>query len=244
MFFVPRNGTYLFYVNILSESGNFIETELVANGQRLGLMYSGSGTYHGAGSNMVIVNLSTGDNVWVRIHSNYTSDGGLHCCWSTFSGFQLADGEAAFSASLSQSLANMVAHQTIVFDHVLVNDAHLYNAASGMFYVKEPGLYVFYTTILSEHGSSIETEIMSSRGHLSHVYSGGDRHGSGSNLVIAEMAAGDNVWVKLHAAYGSQLAVHYGWSTFSGFRLAETEIAFSARLSGENNCSIFPTVFV
>ena len=82
----------MFYVNILSEAGHFIETELLANGTLLAELYSGGGKYHGAGSNFVIVHLAQGDQVWVRVHGAFSTNMAVHCCWSTFSGYLLREG--------------------------------------------------------------------------------------------------------------------------------------------------------
>ncbi|WAR21426.1 C1QT4-like protein [Mya arenaria] len=235
VFYVPRNGTYVFYVNILSEYNNMIETQLVVNGQSLALMYSGAGHFHGAGSNMAIAHLTAGDNVWVRLHGHWSSDRSVHCCWSTFSGFHLSDDEIAFSGSLSQHQRNLSAHQRLVFDNVLVNTKSSYNRNSGVFFVPESGLYLLHSNILSEHHNYVETEIVSNGQPLAEIFSGSASFGSGGNLVIAELAAGDNVWVKVNADHSSDMAIHASWSTFSGFRLSNAEIAFSAKLTVVTN---------
>ncbi|KAL4222583.1 Complement C1q-like protein 2 [Mactra antiquata] len=97
MFFVPVTGTYLFYVNILSEANNNIETELVQDGSSLAEIYSGAGKFHGAGSNFVIANVTKGKNVWVKVHAAYSTDMSVHCCWSTFSGYLLREYETPAS---------------------------------------------------------------------------------------------------------------------------------------------------
>lgn len=84
----------MFYVNILSEPDNFIETEMLVNGNLLAEIYSGAVKWFGAGSNFVIVQLAQGDNIWVKVHSAYSSDMAVHCCWSTFSGYLLREGSS------------------------------------------------------------------------------------------------------------------------------------------------------
>lgn len=91
VFYVPIAGTYQFFVNILSEADNNIETELVVNGNMMAEIYSGAGKYHGAGSNLVIVRLNQGDNVWVKVHAAFSSDMAVHCCWSTFTGMLIRE---------------------------------------------------------------------------------------------------------------------------------------------------------
>jgi len=53
-FRAPTRGVYMFYVNILSEAANFVETEVLLNGRGLVEVYSGAGRFNGAGNNMVI----------------------------------------------------------------------------------------------------------------------------------------------------------------------------------------------
>ena len=78
-------------VHILSEPNNYIETELVVNGHPLAEIFSG-GKFNGPGSNLVIAQLTQGDNVWTRLHSGESSNMAVHCCWSTFSGYLLREG--------------------------------------------------------------------------------------------------------------------------------------------------------
>ena len=94
VFYTPVSGTYMFFVNILSEANSFIETELLVNGNVLAELYSGGERYNGAGSNLVIAHLAKGDNVWVKVHGIYgSSNMAVHCCWSTFSGYLLREGD-------------------------------------------------------------------------------------------------------------------------------------------------------
>ena len=101
VFTVPVEGSYMFYVNILSESGHFVETELVlSNGGILAEVYSGDGKYFGAGSNLVIVYLKQGDQVWLRMHGAISSNRAVHCCWSTFSGYLLREGSTGVNGAI------------------------------------------------------------------------------------------------------------------------------------------------
>ena len=90
----------MFYVNILSEPGHYIETMLVTNGNFLAQIFSGGAKYDGPGSNLVIVHLAQGDQVWVQVHAAYSSNMGVHCCWSTFSGYLLREGSIAGSPAI------------------------------------------------------------------------------------------------------------------------------------------------
>lgn len=91
-FKAPEPGVYAFFANIMSEAGDgneYIETEIVQNGNQIAEMYSGGSTYFDSTSNMAVVSLEEGDHVWVRVHGGWSSNFAIHCCFSTFSGFLL-----------------------------------------------------------------------------------------------------------------------------------------------------------
>jgi len=94
VFTAPEDGAYVFFANIMSESGHgneFIETEIVVigNGVQLAEMYSGGSTFYDSTSNMAVATLKQGDKVWVRVHGSWSSNYAIHCCFSTFTGFML-----------------------------------------------------------------------------------------------------------------------------------------------------------
>lgn len=91
-FKAPETGIYAFFSNIMSESGNgneYIETEIVKNGDQIAEMYSGGSALYDSTSNMAVTSLNEGDHVWVRVHGGWSSNFAIHCCFSTFSGFLL-----------------------------------------------------------------------------------------------------------------------------------------------------------
>ena len=90
-FKAPEAGIYVFFANIMSESGGgneYIETEIVKNGgEQLAEMYSGGSALFDSTSNMAVTSLDEGDVVWVRVHGGFSSNFAIHCCFSSFSGF-------------------------------------------------------------------------------------------------------------------------------------------------------------
>jgi hypothetical protein len=89
VFTAPINATYYFSASILSHTGEALETEIVKNGVREVLMYSYDNA-HEQGSNSVVLQLNTGDEVWVR-HTITVGTIIYGNGWSTFSGFKISD---------------------------------------------------------------------------------------------------------------------------------------------------------
>nr|KAG5712157.1 hypothetical protein BaRGS_014507 [Batillaria attramentaria] len=90
-FTAPLPGTYLFFSTILSGYNTKVETALIINDKEVARMYSGAHDAHGSGSNAAIVNLRSGDSVWVRLL--YQGGNHVHGYYSTFSGAILTQQE-------------------------------------------------------------------------------------------------------------------------------------------------------
>ncbi|CAL1547218.1 unnamed protein product [Lymnaea stagnalis] len=83
-FTAPSSGTYLFYATILSGYNTKVETAIIVNDKEVARIYSGAHDAHGSGSNAAVVDLRSGDNVWVRLL--YQGGNHVHGYYSTFSG--------------------------------------------------------------------------------------------------------------------------------------------------------------
>jgi hypothetical protein len=90
-FTAPLPGTYLFFATVLSGYNTKVETAIIINDKEVGRMYSGAHDAHGSGSNAAIVNLRSGDAVWVRLL--YQGGNHVHGYYSTFSGAILNEQE-------------------------------------------------------------------------------------------------------------------------------------------------------
>ena len=88
-FVVPRSGVDVFYSNILSGANKKIETILQVNGNRKLWIYSGGKPFLGAGSNMLVIHLESGDIVAMSTYCCGNKPFYIHHVWSTFSGFLL-----------------------------------------------------------------------------------------------------------------------------------------------------------
>ena len=134
----------------------------------------------------------------------------------------MTEQEFGFSAVISSHLKNLSHDQPIVFDTVMSNFGQAYNGNSGVFHIPVSGTYMFFVNILSERDNFIETELLVEGKTIAEIYSGATQfYGAGSNFVIVTVKRGQNVWVKVHNAYSTNMAIHCCWSTFSGYLLRE-----------------------
>ena len=127
----------------------------------------------------------------------------------------------AFHAELSKELTNLPHNHKVVFDKVHLNEGGAYDSKSGTFTCKEPGIYVFDWTILTQPGKYFYTDLMvdgvvRGKTHLEAIKSQNTR--SGSNMVVVRLKPGSKVWVEPHSTTVGQFA-YRGWCFFSGFKI-------------------------
>ncbi|XP_060579578.1 heavy metal-binding protein HIP-like [Ruditapes philippinarum] len=126
----------------------------------------------------------------------------------------------AFYAKVSPSITKIASGDKIVFSLVETNSGEAYNPSTGDFKVPIAGTYVFFSNILSGYGKYIQTCLKVNGEIRMLMYSGSKYWGSGSNMAVLELKAGDIVTIAKHGAWGTvPLYVHHLWSTFSGFLL-------------------------
>lgn len=91
-FLAPYDGLYFFTVTIVAMPDKFIETQIVHNGNPICNIYSGAGGgYYGAGTNSVVVSLTSGDDVYVGVRGGQHSSGiVIDGPYSRFTGFFLS----------------------------------------------------------------------------------------------------------------------------------------------------------
>ncbi|XP_045204748.2 caprin-2-like [Mercenaria mercenaria] len=128
--------------------------------------------------------------------------------------------KAAFHARVSPIIANATPDEPIIFSQEVTDIGGNYNTSSGEFVAPVDGVYVFFCTILPAWGKIIETNLQVNGGKQMWLYSGGKFRGSGSNLAVLNLSAGDVVNIAKNGIFGTQpFTVHHIWSTFSGFLL-------------------------
>lgn len=88
-FIAPSDGTYVFFVTVNTYSGNFIYLNIVLNDSSKVRTMSHNSANFMTGTNMAVLQLYTGNSVWVSRHtgkSYYTQEVPV----TTFSGFILS----------------------------------------------------------------------------------------------------------------------------------------------------------
>ena len=98
-----------------------------------------------------------------------------------------------------------------------------YNPHHGVFTAPVSGLYLFYSSILSEHGAETWVQIVVNGVRKASIYARGTdtRHDQGSQALVVSLQQGDDVAVQNpyngHAIFGNADI----YSTFSGVLLQQ-----------------------
>ena len=125
----------------------------------------------------------------------------------------------AFSARVKQNYQDIAPGATIKFANIVTNMGNAFSGTSGEFTAPQDGLYMFYVHILTGHEHSLEAVLQINGVHQLWVYC--DKtygHGSGNNLIVVHLEAGDKVKVIKSGIYGMKpFYIHALWSTFSGY---------------------------
>lgn len=89
VFRCQQDGTYLFAVTVVVYPRKGTELSLVKNGVGIGDVYAQSNSdRYDSGSNVFIVQLQVGDQVFVQVHDHYHGTGNvIDASFTTFSGF-------------------------------------------------------------------------------------------------------------------------------------------------------------
>ncbi|XP_062613741.1 complement C1q-like protein 2 [Saccostrea cucullata] len=125
---------------------------------------------------------------------------------------------------MSQHTPSILVQFSLRFDVVKINVGNGYHPSTGVFVVLETGIYVFTWTIRIYGNYNHSTQLMvntKEQGIIrTHVTSGVDFEGTG--IVVAQVTAGDDVFVRTHASWnnGAIISDTAGRSSFSGWKLS------------------------
>ncbi|XP_060081245.1 otolin-1-like [Ylistrum balloti] len=133
------------------------------------------------------------------------------------SGYGLAPHSIGFSASLSTTTA-LGDNQIVRFDKIISNDGNGYDSRYGRFTAPITGLYAFSVTIMCSGSESyLHINIVKDGQVIGVGFANGNHFDNGSKLVVAQLQAGQMVWVQ-HAVDPSGYKINGdGYSSFSGF---------------------------
>ncbi|XP_062570393.1 complement C1q-like protein 2 [Saccostrea cucullata] len=133
-----------------------------------------------------------------------------------------ASSNVGFSASINGNIG-VVSSQVLVFGREVTNVDHRYSTRNGHFTAPYEGLYFFTVSIVAMPNKYIETEIVHNGVPLCYIYSGegSGYYGPGTNSVVVQLAAGDDVYVRVRGGqHGSGSVIDGVYSTFTGFFLS------------------------
>ncbi|XP_053383320.1 uncharacterized protein LOC128549779 [Mercenaria mercenaria] len=138
----------------------------------------------------------------------------------------VSQGEAvAFHAvNTHGEIAHIGVGQNIHFETVLLNLNNGFHPQHGVFIAPTAGLYIFSTSVLSFSGqttSLFAADLVKNGAILGRAYGHGDNgyHDRGSVTAVTQIAAGDEVWVRLHCCADDSLYGGY-YTTFTGALLS------------------------
>jgi len=137
---------------------------------------------------------------------------------------EMAKREIAFSARTSQRLENLEQWETIPFGDVITNKGNCYSKDTGLFIAPMKGMYVFFVHIVGSTKSN-EISLRKNNNNVMWLYSSPSTiRGNDANMIVMEIAEGDEVKVVKHGPWGqTPFYVHNTWSTFSGYMLFPTQ---------------------
>ena len=120
----------------------------------------------------------------------------------------------SFYARLTRHVA-LGTTQTVIFDDVVVNNAHAYNKHTGHFTAPRDGTYYFATSFLSVSGST-HLQMMKNDQEIGRGLAYRDHASTGSINVIVNLRKGDVALLRHSADAKSQTIHGYNYSQFVG----------------------------
>lgn len=130
----------------------------------------------------------------------------------------------AFFAYLSRYEPNPGTHKTFVFDVDHTNIGGHYSHHTGIFTCPSHGVYVFSWSIYCTTGGYVFSELVVNSSQVSGQFVGSQSVNNGlssTDLVIVELNAGDEVYIRtslIHASSGKVESDPSQRSTFSGWK--------------------------
>ncbi|XP_061192796.1 complement C1q subcomponent subunit B-like [Saccostrea echinata] len=134
-------------------------------------------------------------------------------------------GAVAFYAYMSHNEITSSPHHILVFDHVVTNSGGSYNPHLGAFTAPEHGVYVFSWTVVCDHGSYANTEILRNSDSIGQILTNSVNnidYQIATGLIATELNANDVVHIQTHVTEGAKgtiLSADYMRTSFTGWKL-------------------------
>ena len=133
-----------------------------------------------------------------------------------------AEPVAFYSYIASDTTHKLQTHQTLIYDTVKLNKGNGYHSDDGIFIVPHTGIYAFAWTQGVSNIGWATTEIAINGQKYGRAFADGDLGredvGFGTGFVIAEVNAGDHVYIRMHDI-GDPVLFGDGVTSFSGWKL-------------------------
>ena len=123
---------------------------------------------------------------------------------------------SAFSAVRTTSFTTSSTGQELPFETVYTNVGDDFNAATGRFTCEIPGIYMFTYNILTHTGTSY-TSLTKNNDKINSVYRHGETfHDMIGNAAVLQLAAGDQVWLRVGNSGQKIYSDSHKYTSFSG----------------------------
>lgn len=125
---------------------------------------------------------------------------------------------AFYSFISADTTTKLQLHQTLIYDTVKINSGQGYHQDGGIFIAPRSGIYGFAWTLAVSSVGWASTEIVINSEKYGRASADGDdgSHGFGTGFVIANVNAGDHVYIRMSITgdpvlYGDSRTLFSGW---------------------------------
>lgn len=128
---------------------------------------------------------------------------------------------AFYSLISADTTTKLQLHQTLIYDTVKINLGQGYHQDDGIFIAPRSGIYGFaWTTLAVSSSGWVSTEIAINGQKYDRAFADGDENsvGFGTGFVLANVNAGDHVYIRMNIA-GDPVLYEDGRTSFSGWML-------------------------
>lgn len=127
---------------------------------------------------------------------------------------------AFYSFISADTTTKLQLHQTLIYDTVKLNLGQGYHQDDGIFIAPRSGIYGFAWTLAVSSSGLASTEIAINGQKYGRASADGDdgSHGYGTGFALANVNAGDHVYIRMNIA-GDPVLYGDGRTSFSGWML-------------------------
>ncbi|KAK3609814.1 hypothetical protein CHS0354_029853 [Potamilus streckersoni] len=128
-------------------------------------------------------------------------------------------GPVVFTVSLTSTITNLGVNQEVLFDTILTNVGNGYDVRHGTFSAPVTGTYEFTFSVSISGVYTSGIELVKNGAVVARAKVGEDKYSQynmATNVVVIELVAGEEVWVRHLPGSDSNVIIGSGYSMFSG----------------------------